>query len=59
MPTIPAPIRRRLYPVCLAVIALAGGYGLIAEAQIPLWIALAAAVVGSGTATAHRPEVDG
>ena len=53
---IPAAVRDRLYPISLAVIALLGGYGLLAEQTIPLWIALAAAVLGTGTATAYRPS---
>lgn len=53
---IPPAVRDRLYPISLAVIALLGGYGLLAEQTIPLWIALAAAVLGTGTATAYRPS---
>ena len=52
---IPAHVRDWLYPVVVAVVALAGGYGLIADEMIPLWIALAAAILGTGTATAYRP----
>lgn len=52
---IPPAVRDRLYPVTLALIALLGGYGLLAEQMIPLWIALAAALLGTGTATAYRP----
>lgn len=52
---IPAHVRDWLYPVAVAVIALLGGYGLITEAMAPLWIALAAALLGTGTATAYRP----
>ncbi|MFS3128662.1 hypothetical protein ACLM5J_09680 [Nocardioides sp. Bht2] len=53
---IPPAVRDRLYPIALAVVALLGGYGLISESMIPLWIALASAVVGVGTATAYRPS---
>lgn len=53
---IPPAVRDWLYPVALAVIALLGGYGLVAEQMIPLWIALAAALLGTGTATAYRPS---
>lgn len=53
---IPRAVRNRLYPISLALIALAGGYGLLAEQMIPLWIALAAALLGTGTATAYRPS---
>lgn len=52
---IPAHVRDWLYPVVVAVVALAGGYGMIADEMIPLWIALAASLLGAGTATAYRP----
>ena len=52
---IPAHVRDWLYPVVVAVVALAGGYGLVADEMIPLWIALAASLLGAGTATAYRP----
>ena len=59
MDRIPASIRRRLYPLALAVSALAVGYGLITEEQAALWVALVPALIGTGTATAYRPEADG
>ena len=40
----------------LAVIALLGGYGLITDSVAPLWVALAAALLGQGTAMAHTPK---
>ncbi|MBM9432326.1 phage holin [Flaviflexus equikiangi] len=52
---IPAHVRDWLYPVLLAAIALLGGYGFIAEDTLPLWVALAGALLGVGTATAYRP----
>lgn len=52
---IPVSIRRRLYPIALAVSLLAVGYGLITEEQAGLWLGLVTALVGTGTATAHRP----
>ena len=55
-PVIPARLRDYLYPVTLAALALAGGYGIIAEEQIALWGALAAALLGTATATAYRPR---
>lgn len=54
-PVIPARVRDYAYPIALAVLALAGGYGLISEHVIALWGALAVAVLGLGTATAYRP----
>lgn len=59
MPTpdlIPTKVRRWLYPVAVAVIALAAGYGLISDEVAPLWLALAAALLSAGTATAYRPD---
>jgi len=38
--------RARLYAVTIAVIALLVGYGLIDDGQAPLWLALAAAILG-------------
>ena len=52
---IPPRVRDWLYPVVLAVVALAGGYGLIADEMVPLWVALVSALLGAGTATAYRP----
>lgn len=55
-PVIPARWRNWLYPITLAVVALLGGYGVIESEHIALWGALAAAVLGTGTATAYRPS---
>lgn len=55
---IPAWLRRRLYPICAAIVLLAGGYGLVTEQEGLLWLGLAAAVAGTGTATAYRPDAD-
>lgn len=49
-------VRTWLYGVVLAVIALLGGYGLITDSVAPLWVALAAALLGQGTAMAHTPK---
>ncbi len=56
---IPASVRRQLYPIALAVAALAVGYGLITEEQAALWVAVVVAFVGTGVATANRPDADG
>ena len=51
------PVARTwLYGVVIAVIALLGGYGLITDSIAPLWVALAAALLGQGTAMAHTPK---
>ncbi|MGC0144770.1 phage holin [Pseudactinotalea sp. Z1732] len=55
-PLIPARVRDWLYPVALAALAVAGGYGLLSESEIALWGALVAALLGLGTATAYRPH---
>ncbi|WP_235739010.1 phage holin [Nocardioides alcanivorans] len=54
-PTISPAVRDRLYPVALAAVALLGGYGLIADEMIPLWVSLVAAILGTGVATVYRP----
>lgn len=49
-------VRRWAYGVILAAVALLVAYGRI-EAQVaPLWVALAAAVLGNVTAIAHVPQ---
>lgn len=55
---IPASVRRQLYPVALAVAALAVGYGLLTEEQAALWVAVVASIVGTGVATANRPDAN-
>ena len=52
---IPPHVRDWLYPIVLAVLALLGGYGLVADQMVSLWAALIAAIFGLGTATAYRP----
>jgi peptidoglycan/LPS O-acetylase OafA/YrhL len=48
MPHIPMERRKWFYALALAVIALLTGYDLLSPEQAPLWIALAAAVLGIG-----------
>ena len=55
-PIIPARVRDWAYPVITAAVILLGAYGIIAEEQVPLWIGLGAALLGTGTATAYRPR---
>lgn len=55
-PVIPPRWRDYLYPIATAAAALLGGYGVLADEQIPLWIALAGALLGNVTSTAYRPS---
>lgn len=56
---LPASVRRQFYPIALAVSALAVAYGLVSEEQAALWVALVAAFLGNGLATANRPDPHG
>ena len=49
-------VRAWAYSVVIAIIAILGGYGLITDTIAPLWVALAAALLGQGTAIAHTPK---
>lgn len=49
-------VRRWLYRVALAVIALCVGYGLLTDHAGALWGALAAAVVSLPVASANVPQ---
>lgn len=51
------PARRKwLYGVLIAAVPLLIVYGVIEDAQAPLWIALVGAVLGNATAAAHTPR---
>lgn len=52
---IPAEIRSWLYGIATAAIPLLSAYGIISEQTTPLWIALAGAILATGTALAYRP----
>ena len=43
--------RHYIYGICLAVIALASGYGLIVADEVPLWTGIVVAVLGVGSNT--------
>lgn len=49
----PEHIRAWLYRVCLAVIALAAGYGLVDGAKVQLWQALVTVLFPIGLAAAN------
>lgn len=46
--------RRWVYGVCMAAVALLAGYGIVADEAAPLWIGLAASVLGMGTVDGVR-----
>jgi hypothetical protein len=48
------PIRRALYPVVVAVVALLVAYGLLDAERVPLWLGLAVAILGPGGIEAAR-----
>lgn len=48
------PVRRALYPVVVTVVALLVAYGLVDAETVPLWLALAATVLGVGGTEAAR-----
>lgn len=51
-------VRTWIYSVVTAVLAIIAAYGLISADEVPLWLTLAAALLGlgaSGTATVFRP----
>lgn len=48
-------VRRYLYDVALTAAPLLVAYGALSESRAPLWLALAATVLGVGTARVHTP----
>jgi hypothetical protein len=48
------PVRRALYPVVVCVVALLVAYGLLDAERVPLWLALAVAILGPGSIEAAR-----
>lgn len=62
MPTdlIPPAVRTWLYAVTTAVGPLLIAYGVVDDQTWPIWLGLAGAFLGTGTALAYRPtRVDG
>lgn len=51
-------VRRWAYGVVTAVVPLLVIYGVIESEAAPLWVALVASVLGTGTALAHVPKGD-
>ena len=54
-PLLDQTARAWLYRITTAAIPLLMAYGILDGATAPLWIALAASVLATGTATAHTP----
>ena len=48
-------VRRWLYGISTAIVPILVIYGVIESETAPMWIALAASVLGTGTALAHVP----
>lgn len=51
-------VRRYTYGVFAAIVALLISYGVLDNQTAPLWLALATALLGFGTAGAHVPRGD-
>ncbi|WP_428639705.1 phage holin [Schaalia sp.] len=49
-------VRSWLYRITLALIPILVAYGILESQTAPLWIALAASVLSTGTALAHTPS---
>lgn len=52
---IPAKVRTYIYSLVQPVSALLSAYGIVNDATAALWVGLAGAVLGAGTAIAYRP----
>lgn len=48
-------VRRWLYAIITATVPLLMVYGVVESETAPLWLALAASILGTGTALAHTP----
>lgn len=46
-------VRRYLYAIVTALVPILIAYGVVDETTSALWVALSAAVLGTGTAVAH------
>lgn len=55
IPWLTPTIRRWAYGVITALVPILVAYGAIEQTTAPLWAALAASVLGTGTALAHTP----
>lgn len=55
IPWLTPTIRRWAYGVITALVPILVAYGAVEQTTAPLWAALAASVLGTGTALAHVP----
>lgn len=55
VPWLTPPRRAWLYRLTSAAVPLLAFYGLVAELAVPLWLAFAGAMIGTGTAALHTP----
>lgn len=55
VPWLTPPRRAWLYRVTGAAVPLLAFYGYLAEQAVPLWLAFAGSVIGTGTAALHTP----
>ncbi|WP_443667725.1 phage holin [Gordonia sihwensis] len=54
-------MRQWIYLVLTALLPILVGYGVVAETDVSLWLALAAAILGAGgtaLAASHTPKDD-
>lgn len=51
-------VRAYIYRIVTAAAPLLVAYGVVQESQVPMWIALAAAVLGTGTAALNTSTKD-
>lgn len=51
-------VRRWLYGIATALVPILVVYGVIESSTAPMWVALVASVLGTGTALAHVPRGD-
>lgn len=49
-------VRRWLYGIATALVPILVVYGVIESSTAPMWVALVASVLGTGTALAHVPR---
>lgn len=51
--------RAWIYRILCAAAPLAAVYGIVSESELPLWLGLAAAILGNGLAAVNTPTKRG